>query len=271
MMSYTSDKEDEAREKIRQVFKIITEFMSDNHLKLNADKTVFIPITRKSKDFSPLVLDNNTLIRPSKEARNLGVFMQSNMSIDRHISHVRKTCQFHLRNIYQLKAVIPKEALPKVIYAYINSRYDFCNSLLSGATEKQIQKIQLIQNSCARILTNRPRTESITAQLRDLHWLPVKFRVKFKLLVMAHKVVYDEQYPAYIDLRCRNPTRTTRSSSYVQLVSSYSPRLKSVGGRSVTQQMIRTWNELPGSIRMEENLMKFRSLVKTYLFTQAFL
>jgi hypothetical protein len=244
--------------------------MTANHLKLNAEKTIFLPISRKKKKVDPLQLNDNTEIPPSEEARNLGVMMNSNMNMGGQVLSTKRACLYQLRNIAQLKEIIPGNVLPSFIYAYVTSRLDFCNSLLIGATQKEIHQLQIIQNSCARLLTNTPKTQSITLQLQRLHWLPIKQRIIFKLLTMAHKLIYDNTYPKYTRLTVKEPSRNTRSSNFIQLESQYRVRLSTVGCRAVYQNIVKLWNELPGQIRSEQTLVRFRSLVKTYLFKQAF-
>lgn len=194
--------------------------------------------------------------------------MTSDMSIDKHLSNTRKACFFHLQNLKQLKQIVPKKMMHTLIHAYITSRMDFCNSLLAGSTQKQIKQLQVIQNSCVRLL--HPRVESITEKLSLLHWLPVKYRVLHKLLTIAHKWIHDSTYPSYVNLLVKNPTRITRSAECVELVHTYKPKLKTVGDKSIYIQVMREWNRLPTALKKEGNHMKFRRALKTHLFKLAF-
>ena len=261
-----------ARQRMAEIFLLISNFMKDNHLKLNANKTIFLPISCKPRQFQPLTLNEKTVIPPSTEARNLGVIMTSDMSLDKQVSYIRKSCYYHLKNLAHLKKLIPSTMLHTLTHAYVTSRFDFCNSLLGGSANKLLAKLQSIQNSSARILTNTRKFDHISPTLRKLHWLPVKYRVMFKLAVIAHKSIYNERYPAYIktNLVLKKSVRTTRSSLYPELYNNIKPRLSSVGGRSIYQQSISTWNNLPGDIRVISKLSTFRARLKTHLFMLAY-
>ena len=88
------------------------------------------------------------------------------------------------------------------------------NALLFGLPQSQIDRLQRIQNSAARIVTLSRKACHITPVLRELHWLPVKFRIIYKMLLFVYKSIHGLA-PAYIDdlLQPYNPTRSLRSSS----------------------------------------------------------
>ncbi|KAF7648774.1 hypothetical protein LDENG_00152180, partial [Lucifuga dentata] len=46
-------------------------------------------------------------------------------------------------------------------------------------------RLQLIQNSAARLLTKTKKREHITPVLATLHWLPVSYRIDFKVLLQS--------------------------------------------------------------------------------------
>jgi len=82
--------------------------------------------------------------------------------------------------------------------AFISSRLDYCNSLLAGATSGLLTKLQSVQNAAARFVTMSRKFDHITPVLRDLHWLPVRRRITFKVAPLVYKCLHGfaPPYPA---------------------------------------------------------------------------
>ena len=80
--------------------------------------------------------------------------------------------------------------LEKVIHAFISSRLDYCNSLYVGIGQSELNRLQLVQNAAARLLTETKKREHITPVLSSLHWLPVRYRIDFKILLFVFKSLY---------------------------------------------------------------------------------
>ncbi|KAI2646420.1 Isochorismate synthase, chloroplastic [Labeo rohita] len=118
--------------------------------------------------------------------RNLGVILESNLSFNSHVKAVTKSAYYHLKNIARIRCFVSSQDLEKLVHAFITSRVDYCNGLLTGLPKKTIRQLQLIQNAAARILTRTRKSEHITPVLRSLHWLPVIFRIDFKVLLLIY-------------------------------------------------------------------------------------
>ena len=61
-----------------------------------------------------------------------------------------------------------------MVHAFITSKLDYCNSLMYGRPNSQIQKLQRVQNAAAKIISGARKYDHVTPLLRELHWLPVK-------------------------------------------------------------------------------------------------
>ncbi len=97
----------------------------------------------------------------------------------------------------------------KLVHAFMTSRLDYCNALLGGCPACSINKLQIVHNATARVLTRSRKYDHITPILLSLHWLPIKFRISYKILLLAYKALNDLA-PAYLTnlLSRYNPTRS---------------------------------------------------------------
>ena len=92
---------------------------------------------------------------------------------------------YHLRRI---RKYLSKDNTKTLVHVFISSRIDYFKSLLYGLPEYQLNKLQRVQNMCARLICNESKYCHITPLLVDLHWLPVKFRIEFKILLIVFKI-----------------------------------------------------------------------------------
>ncbi len=97
------------------------------------------------------------------QVRNLGVILETDLSFSSHVKAVTKSAYYHLKNIARIRCFVSSQDLEKLVHAFITSRVDYCNGLLTGLPKKTIRQLQLIQNAAARILT-KPENLSISHQ-----------------------------------------------------------------------------------------------------------
>ncbi len=156
---------------------------------LNSDKTEILLIGPKNSTQN--ILDHNLQLDgctvTSSTVKNMGVMLDSNLSFENHISNVTKTAFFHLRNIAKLRNMLSVSDAEKLVHAFMTSRLDYCNALLGGCPASSINKLQIVQNAAARVLTRSRKYDHITPILQSLHWLPIKFRISYKILLLAYK------------------------------------------------------------------------------------
>ena len=121
----------------------------------------------------------------SEPVRNLGAMFDSQLIMAPHVKSVVKKSSFHLRNIGKARRVLTEDATKTVIQSLVMSRLDYCNALLIGIQQDLIAKLQRLQNSAARIVSRTRKYEHITPVLIKLHWLPIKFCIQFKVLLLV--------------------------------------------------------------------------------------
>ena len=198
--------------------------------------------------------------------KNLGVVF------DRHLSNqeqIRQVCQssfLHLRNFWKIRKFLTIEATQVLVHAFITSRIDYCNSLLFGSPKHLIKKLQCVQNSAARLISLTRKFDHITPILIDLHWLPVHYRIVYKILLLVFKVL-NEMAPFYLSslIQYRSATHSLRSISN-NLLKEPRSRLKTYGDCSFYVAAPRLWNKLPSFIRDSITLTSFKTKLKTHLF-----
>ena len=87
----------------------------------------------------------------------------------------------HFEKIGKIRNLIDKHTTERLIHAFVVCHLDFCNSLLSGISARQVLKMQVVQNSAARLIYRIRKHESVFVVLRDLHWLHIHSRISFKV------------------------------------------------------------------------------------------
>ena len=253
----------------------ILSWMDSNKLMLNADKTEVMVVGKashinkiKSNDNTIHILDSEITIQ--KSVKYLGVRLDQNLSMSDRISDVCRSSFLFLRRIGCIRPYLSDKATSCLVNSLILSRLDFCNSILTGITVDQINRLQRTQNCAARLIAKKRKHDHITPILISLHWLPIKFRIQFKIAVLAFRH-FEGTLPSYLSavLYTYQPSRSLRSSSD-KLLKIPRVNLKSAGERSFHFTAPAVWNSLPNSLRNISKLPQFKGQLKTYLFRQAF-
>ena len=168
--------------------------MSQNKLKLNNDKTEIILFGSKKHllaelNIKSLSVAGTDVSVATEPVRNLGAMFDSQLIMAPHVKSVVKKSSFHMRNIGKARRVLTEDATKTVMQSLVMSRLDYCNALLIGIQQDLIAKLQQLQNSAARIVLRTRKYEQITPVLIKLHWLPIKFRIQFKVLLLVYKAL----------------------------------------------------------------------------------
>ena len=189
-----------------------------------------------------------------------------------HISSLCKSASFALWRIGKIRHLLDQDSTEKLVHAFVTSRLDYCNSLLYGLPCNQLSKVQLIQNSAARLVSRTKKSDHITPVLSRLHWLPIQKRIEFKILCLTFKIV-NGIAPVYLQelLTVRSTGRALRSS--VQGANMLHQPISNTtfyGDRAFSVCAPRLWNRLPCLLRSCSSFNSFKCNLKTHLFKQYF-
>ena len=252
----------------------ISQWMLVNKLKLNASKTEMLVVTRKSfltASESIQVHFGDATITPQRVVKNLGAIFDHEMSMAKQAQHATKSAYFHLRRISKIRPYISKKACAAAIHSTVTSRLDYHNGLLLGAPKSITKRMQVAQNSAARLLTQTSKREHITPILAQLHWLPVEKRISYKALCMVHSAIHDDCAPLYLKDMCQMyvPRRALRSDddNFKLVVSNDS---NSYGRRAFDSCAFRLWNCLPLALRMISKKDCFMRALKTFFYIESY-
>ena len=265
----TSGALDNALFKLQTCIENIKTWIVVNKLKLNDSKTEFLVAAsvHNMRNLPDVQLNfDNILISPSETIRNIGVIFEHRMSMSNHISHICSTVTFYLRNIARIRRFIDQSACHNAVRSLVLSRIDYCNALLSSIPSTQLIRVQRLQNWAARLVFQVSRDHPSRPLLNSLHWLPLKQRIIFKLLLFVYKIL-NNQAPQYLDtcLNLYTPTRRLRSSSD-PLRLTFSVTRTLAGDRTFTVSASKEWNDLPLAIRQSTSVDAFKKALKTHLF-----
>ena len=170
-----------------------------------------------------------------------------------------------------MRKFLSVECTEILVHAFVSSRLDYCNSLLHGSPKYILQKLQRAQNAAARLIKLSRKYDHITPHLMDLHWLPIEYRIQFKILLLIYKAL-NGLSPSYLSnlLQRYAPVRNLRSSSAF-LLQLKRFCLASYGSRAFSVSAPQLWNRLPLNIKLSSSTDKFKCALKTHLFKLAFL
>ena len=121
----------------------------------------------------------------------------SNFSFSDHVSQVIKSTRVHARDLYGVCSLLDLNTSVLLADALVSGRLDSCNSLFLSLTDFELGGLRLVQNSLCRVVTRSSEYSHITPQLKKLHWLPVKYRIQFKIGLFAYKILNQGQ-PVYL-------------------------------------------------------------------------
>ncbi len=159
-------------EKLMECIVDIKYWMTNNFSLLNSEKAEVLiigPKNHKSNNLACCLTLDGCSLDSSSSVRNLGVLLDSNLSFDSHVSRICKTEFFNLKNIFKLRPMLSMSNAEMLIHAFMTSSLDYCNALLVGCSARLINKLQMVQNAVAKVLTRTRKYDHISPVLSTLH------------------------------------------------------------------------------------------------------
>src|SRR5258706_372102 len=192
----------------------------------------------------------------------------------KHLKQLSGKCFYHLRQLRTVRRSITVDAAKTLVHAFVMSRVDYCNSVLSGVAAIHLRVLQSVLNAAARLVMQKMKYDHISCILQnELHWLPIKQRIEFKTCVLINKCLHSAA-PLYLIDMCRHVStepgrRHLRSAVHGDLIVprtrtvTYCPRSFMVAGPT-------SWNKLPVTIRHPSHSVdQLCSYLKTQIYRGA--
>ncbi len=182
----------QAVKKIEACVDEMRSWMKKNALKMNDEKTEVLiissPTNRRKFNIDHLRIGESD-ISPATSVRDLGVMLDQSLNMEKQINSLCSRCHFYLRSISKIRHLLDEGTTATLVHAFVTSRLDNGNALLFDLPDTLLQKLQRVQNASARLVTRTGRRDRITPILQQLHWLPVKSRIEFKIHVLTHQAI----------------------------------------------------------------------------------
>jgi len=202
----------------------------------------------------------------SSEMKVLGVTLDRRLSFGSYATSVARVCNFHAQAIRHIRHLLSTDLAATLACSLILPRLDYCNAVFHGTPAATIQTLQRVQNNAARIVLQTSGRTSAGPLLRQLHWLPVRRRIQYKLGVLTYKVRRTST-PSYLSCHLipRVASRRLRSST-APLLKTPMTRTR-FADRAFRCAAPSVWNSLPADILNCATLNIFKAKLKTYLFS----
>ena len=254
---------------VPELFTQITNWMTTHFLLLNPGKTELIVFGSKSILSKEIIngtfLSRSICIRFVSTVKNLGIHLDSNLNFKKQITTLKSSCYHKLRNLAKMKPHLTCKQLETLTLALVISSLDYCNSLYYGINVVLLNQLQSIQNRACRVILGLKRREPTSIHMKNLHWLKVKERIDFKVLLLVYKTLLG-----------KSPSYLTELVNYNCISGSRAPSLTSslvktsFGKRSFQHYAPILWNSIPSEVKHSEDIPSFKKLLKSYLFQKSY-
>ena len=196
-------------------------------------------------------------------AKNLGVIIDSVLNFEEQITKVVKSCFSTIRKLSQVKIYLTQRHLQTLVSSLIFSLLDYCNALFYGLPASTTNKLQRVQNCAARLVWKNkiPFNSSLDGVYSSLHWLRIRFRIIYKILLIVYKCLHQKAPPDVAAMISYAQSERTLKLKETRVLTNY-------GDRAFSHVGPKLWNLLPIVIRQEHDPIEFKSRLKSFLMTR---
>ena len=147
------------------------------------------------------------------------------------------------------------------------TQLDYANAIFVYLPSSYIHPMQRIQNQAVKLIMNKDRFDSPVSTMRQLHWLPISFRCKYKMLLLVYRCMKNQAWE-YLQQKfiLRNPVRNTCSAMESNLLHIPYNKWKTLADHGFSSAGPKLWNSLPHELQTAPTVSGFKKLLKTYLF-----
>ena len=229
----STSSQEEALRALEDCIADIRAWMVNHQLKLNDNNTEFI-IIGSPHQLSKVRMDSINVglseIKSASSLRDLGAWFDECMTMNKHVSKVCSKAFGTLYKINKIREFLTEETTKTLIHTFVSSHLDYCNSLLYGIPQYQMNRLQRVLNAAARLTCRLPRFAHVTTALFRLHWLPIRYRILYKIALLAFKVLKRTALSYLSDLlvvQTKNHYSLEEIASYYS--SPYPPNVRPLG------------------------------------------
>ena len=261
----------EAVKNVQTCMSEVKSWMASNFLKVNFDKTdvIFLSDQRSHSIYSGNISCNiegkQFVNNPNQSVKSLGVQLDDSLSMKKMVMNCVNNCYFNLKRLGGIRRNLSKYDKLTMVKSYVIYCLDYCNALNANISKTLLRKLQKVMNACVRFVFDLPISSDTEVPAKSVHLLPVRSRIKYKLCLIAFKVLKGEA-PSYLDemVNLKIPANIG-----IELRSSLNTMMLEIPEfeNTIKHQMARTWNLLPFELRNCPKIETFKRQLKAHYFS----
>ena len=251
----------EIKEKLEKAIEEAANWYTRNSLCINAGKSEILilgtpmKLSRQGKLTNLLVREGNTIkeLEVQENIKILGVHIDKHLNWNKQVDNVKKKAYLATKNMLRVRDLLPREAKRTLYDSMITPHLNYCDIVWNGCSKEKSKEIQRIQNIAAKAIINKKDTTSSQA-LKELKLLPLQKKREIHTAVMVYKALEGKApKPEQEKIRNRLPNHQYSTRAKTQNTFIYKKHKRSKNEQSTMYKASKVWNQIPISIREQEN------------------